>query len=219
LIGLIIYKWSSIFGAKPTTVDLLLISLTILLVLYPLFKEMSIGGISIKKEIEDTKKDVIERINQLKIDIVASQNFNPVINLGYPGINDSALDLVDGKLQKTVNKAKRQYKLGKISDDISGKIDYKVQYVFEVLYLIETELRRIWNNHDFPNDKKKYTSIYEITNTLARSELIPIDYIDMIKDIYGVCSPIIHGGNIDDKRIDMVKKYAPYIISTLEKIV
>jgi len=216
--GTIIYRWESIFGEKPTTIDIFTVSLLAVLILYPLFKEISIGSISIKKEIENTKKEINGKIDQLKIDMIATQTFNPTINFQNPGISDKAIDQVTKDIGRSVSDAIAQFAVKELKEDELGKVDSQVEYVFKTRYLIEKELRRLWNNLDFQYDKRRIPSIYEITNSLAKSELIPFHFVNSIKDIYSICSPVIHGEEIDDKRMQILKEYAPKIISTLKEI-
>lgn len=71
-LGVLVVYWrrSSIFGPAPTNVDVLLLSIVAVLCIWPLVKEITLGGITLKKELENTKRELMEKLGQLRNELV-----------------------------------------------------------------------------------------------------------------------------------------------------
>ena len=92
------------------------------------------------------------------------------------------------------------------------------QYLFNVRFNIEKELRRVWNDRFGQENTRRSLPLFQITKLLANSDLIPSDLIQAIREVYSVCTPAIHGENVSEAQLEFVKDIAPVLIETLQII-
>lgn len=217
-VALVFLRRESIFGPAPTSVDLLLIALTSACLLFPVVKEISLGGVTLKREIENTKKEINDRLNQVRNEIVSSVAVSPTFNLGAQPLTDETLKKLEISLEQTVNNAFQSFSQpgSSVSHEIS--VEDETMFLFTARHNIERELRRIWGNRDFRDSRWPSTVHYMVRN-LADEDVIPRDFVHAIKEVYNVCSPAIHGEEATPQQVAFVKDLSPKIIATLRNIV
>lgn len=81
VLTLLWFRRSSIFSKDATAFDFLLFAVAVALLLTPLFKEISLGGVSFKKEIEKAKDDLSGKIGELRAAVVNSVAVSPTFNV------------------------------------------------------------------------------------------------------------------------------------------
>lgn len=83
-IGVIAVLWfrrSTVFSKDATAFDFLLFAVAVALLLTPLFKEISLGGVTLKREIEKAKEDLSVKIGELRAAVVNSVAVSPTFNV------------------------------------------------------------------------------------------------------------------------------------------
>lgn len=85
-----------------------------ILVLFPIISEINIGGISIKKDIENAKKEIKEQIGEIKNEIRNHINVNPIINVNTVPANQPEYQK---KIEDEVNEDEKQ--IEKKSEEVS----------------------------------------------------------------------------------------------------
>lgn len=211
------YRKESIFGSNPTTVDLLLLAIAAACLLFPVVKEISLGGVTLKRELVNAKKEINEKLSQVRNEIVSSVAVSPTFNVGTQPLSDEALKRMEASLEQTVNNAFQAYGPTEtlVTNDIA--VEDNTMYLFSVRHNIERELRRIWSNRDV-KDSRWPSTVHYMARNLAESEAIPRDFVHAIKEVYNVCSPAIHGEEVTEQQVAFVKDLAPKIVATLRKI-
>ncbi len=214
---LVALRRESIFGPTPTTVDLLLLALAAACLILPVVKEISLGGVTLKRELENTKKEINEHLSQVRNEIVNSVAVSPTFNVGPQPLNDEALRRLETSLEQTVNNAFQSLaKPGSSELDVIS-VEDETMFLFTARHNIERELRRIWGNRDFKDSRWPSTVHYMVRN-LADADIVPRDFVHAIKEVYNVCSPAIHGEEVTSQQVAFVKDLAPKIIVTLRNI-
>lgn len=218
-IGLTVLRHENILSQMPSTIDIFLISIVFILLILPLISEITIGNVSIKKELDDTKKEINSRIDQLKLDLVNSIAVSPTIQVGnIQPLSDEAIQRISDKFENTVDSYLQKYSNDKkyVNQNIL-EIDDRTMLLFNIRLNIEKELRRIWGNRN-PLDSKWPTTVHYMSTKLAMQDIIPLNLMDIIKEVYNICSPAIHGETVTDQQINFVKDIGPKIIATLKEI-
>lgn len=72
---------STILTKDASAFDFLLFTVAVALLIAPLFKEISLGGVTFKKEIEKAKEDISGKIGELRSVIVNSVAVSPTFNV------------------------------------------------------------------------------------------------------------------------------------------
>jgi len=207
----------SIFGSTPTSVDLLLLASAITCLVLPIVKEISLGGITLKKEIEETKREIKDSISKIRNEIISSVAVSPTINVGHHPMNDEALATLEANLEQTVNKALQAFAPEASPERKEINVEKDTIFLFSARHNIEKELRRIWGNRDI-KDSRWPTTVHYMTQKLAASEIIPQDFVGVIKEVYNICSPAIHGEKVTQQQMLLVQDLAPKIVATLRNI-
>ncbi|OOY42649.1 hypothetical protein, partial [Solemya velum gill symbiont] len=168
MVSLVVSRSESIFGDDPTTVDLFLLAITTALLLLPIVKEISLGGVTLKKELEETKKEINDNLAQIKNEIVNSVAVSPTFNLGNSPLNDEALKHLEKKFEDTVNKAFQSYATPETEVSKVLSVEDNTMFLFSARHNIESELRRIWGNREV-KDSKWPTTVHYMTGNLSET--------------------------------------------------
>lgn len=207
----------SIFGTDPTSVDLLILGTAIACLFFPVVKEISLGGVTLKRELDNTKKEITEKLSQIRNEIVSSVAVSPTFNVSTQPLNDEALARLEASLEQTVNRAFQAISPEALPEVSEIVVENDTLFLFSARHNIERELRRIWGNRDF-KDSRWPSTVHYMTRRLAEAEIIPQDFVGAIKEVYNVCSPAIHGEEVTQPQVAFVHDLAPKIVATLRSI-
>jgi hypothetical protein len=75
------FRRNAVISKDATAFDILLSAVAVALLLTPLFKEISLGGVTLKKEIEKAKEDLSGKIGELRAAFVNSVAVSPTFNV------------------------------------------------------------------------------------------------------------------------------------------
>jgi len=220
LIVLISDRVPPIQEGTANSVDAFLFLILTILLLLPLFKEFDFFGVKLKAQIDEVKAEVKDQVTQLRNEIVSigiNTQVSPQIYLNPPP--DSQLPELEKKYQKILDELRKER-------NISGSVDIQtdllipsdVNYLFVVRYSIEKELRRIWRDRFDGETKRRPVPVHKILGLLVEAGLIESRISNMIREVYSVCSPAIHGEDVSDKQVSFVRDIAPNLISALIEI-
>ncbi|HEX9665609.1 MAG TPA: hypothetical protein VGA95_03530 [Thermodesulfobacteriota bacterium] len=203
--------------------DVFVFLIWVALFLLPLFQEISFFGLTFKKEIEALKADVKGEIAELRSDIrntvdIRTQ-FNPSFTFAPLPPSDSQLPLIEERVRNILDEFVRAHNLrmpAVPSDDL--KVEDDVSFLFGVRYNIEKELRRIWKERYGEEDRRRPLSIHQVSRMLAEEQLIDPALISVIREVYSVTSPAIHGEEVSKAQMAFVKDVAPNLIAALRSV-
>ena len=215
LIGFFAYlfgqRYDSIIKGTPTSTDIVILLVFIVILVIPLFQEFSIFGVSFKKEIENLKTDIDRQIVSLKSEIRNTVNIYPY------GIPPSDAELPN--LKKIVDEAVRDAFKGKtITRPITEELRTpdNTQFLFAVRYQIENELRQI--SRRFSIEPRPHSPTLNLLHSLEETGIISRNLFNSIREIYSICSAAIHGEDISEAKVNFVREVAPELISYLKNI-
>lgn len=207
-------KWDVFTNGNDTRSEFVIFLVWICLVLAPLFKEVSLLGISVKKDIEAIKSDVKEQMLNLRAEIQNSISIDNRNQFFLSPPADSQLQMIKERLDKYFENLK--VKDTRIKEEID--IPSNAQYLFTIRYQLENEINRIWNNSIGENQNRQNMPISQMIGQLVTSEKIIPPVSTAIRDIYAVCSAAIHGKRISESQIKFIQNTVPKLIGYLKTI-
>lgn len=196
-----------IYEMKELDARNLIFILWIFLLGIPLFSEIEIGAVKLKKEIEKARIDAKNSIDELKCQIqemkVANTNTLVVNNQPLPSQDELS------QLQKQAE-ADKSVKNG-------GEIEFNVAedniYLFQVRLSIEKKLLTLCNFFQY-NERK---SMYTMTQFLIKHEVIDYRIAGLIREVINIANRGVHGEIIDSSYLQFVKETYPVIENNLDK--
>ena len=225
LTGFYIFKrYPKLIDGTALPFDIIVFLVWVALCLIPLYEEVSLFGIKLKKEIEAIKSHVDNQIESIKTDIRNSidirSNFNPNIYFSAPPPPDSELPAIEGRIREAVGAAFREHGLEQKTPPKSAiSVDDDTQFLILARFNLEKELRRIWyENFQAIPDNRGPIPISRMVNSMIEREMIDSKLAKAISDVYAVCSPAMHGEPVTRAQVAFVRDVAPALINMLRKI-
>ena len=207
---LIAIRFGLLVIEKISPFDFTLIIFWIILMLSPLFNDIEIFGVKLKQDIRKLKSEIDLKFVELKSDIKMSQNQNFTANFGFekpPSDNE-------------IDKITRSLKKDSLKSQIEIKAPEKNVKLFEMRFLIDTEIKRIWDIYlklPSPNLQSKRSTARQIHELNENGIIDPIQFA-LLKDIISICNSGIHGDEITEKQYEFVIEYGNASIRLLKNI-
>lgn len=213
----LIFRIDDLLGAKVSILDFIVFVFWSFLTLFPIISEINIFGVKLKKELENFKDDInstfVKFYNEIKNKIEVQTNFNPNITL-TPVPSESL-----SELQEEVKLIKNEFSSKHIFEEL--EVSDTITLLFKVRYVIENQLRRIKSEviiDELVRDDIFYDSLTYLLKTLLKSDLVEKNIYKLLREILAICNYGIHGKEVSDEQINLVRTSAPYILSVLKNI-
>lgn len=234
LVGLATYflwqRFDSITSGTTNATDIVLFLIWIALLTTPLFREVSLFGVSFKKEIDNLRTEFKEQIINLRSDIQNTINMrteiSPQIQILTPP-TDSELQEVK-KVFKSLEQTLKEKGIGIEKETPKFEIPDTTKYLYEVRYTIENELRRIWKQWQtraeevrlwtgqLAEELERPQSVFQIVRSLNELRIIDPGLSSVIREVYRACSPAIHGEYVSQTVVGFVRDVSPSLIASLQ---
>lgn len=224
---LILIRWNSITSDEPTSFDLGLFSLAVVLILLPFISEISAFGFTVKKQIEEAKKELRQDIrdevqflrNEISIGITNRliSNIFFQASIPYPP-PDSALPNLREQIAEIVQQFLKERGIRGTPQPSAEAVPPDAIFAFQQRYLIEKEIKRLWNTRIHYGDFERYPPFGRMVDDLVRHELITPSLGASLREVFAVASSIIHGDAPSQEKIDFLRDVTPRIIATLSSI-
>ena len=98
------------------------------------------------------------------------------------------------------------------------KVPEDVSFLFSIRYEIEKELRRIWHERFGLQENRRPVSVNQPMQSLLNAELMNPTLARVVREVYSVCSPAIHGEDVSDSQVKFVRDIAPELLASLKAI-
>lgn len=210
-------------AGRPTVVDVPLALVWTALLVLPLFQEVTLFGVSFRKEIQALKEDVKDEVSSLRAEIRNSidvrTQFSPQIFFP-PSPPDSRLPQIEKRIQTAVDDAlKVQGSARSIpyARELAAPSD--AELLFRARYNIERELRRIWGRYAPDSaQNRRFMPTLRMARVLAEWEIIDRRIEGAIREVWSVASPAIHGETVTTAQVSFVREVAPGLVAALEAV-
>lgn len=183
--------------------------LWIILLGMPLFSEIEIGNIKLKKEIEQTRAEVKESIGELKYQIldmkISNSNSNTFV------VNNPPLPSRDELSQ--LQKHAEYDNAARTETNSDFNISEDNVYLFQVRLSLEKQLSALCNMFQY-SDRR---SMYSMVQFLIQHEVLDRNIAGLIREVINIANRGVHGEIIDDEYLQFIKKTYPVVKNALEK--
>lgn len=182
--------------------------LWIILLGLPLFSQIEVGNIKLKREIEQNRAEMKESISDLKYQILHMKVDTSAASTVY--VNSQPLPSRDelSEIQKNVADSTISP-----NETINLKVPEENLYLFKVRLSLEKQLLALCNFFAYDNRR----SVSLMTQFLLRHEVIEYNVSDLIREIVNIANRGVHGEIIDEDYINFVKNTYPLVKKILDK--
>lgn len=198
--------WHEIDQLSQLTVQTLIFILWIVLLVLPLFSEIEIGGVKLKREIERARSETKEAINELRMQVmdlkVSNSNtfvFNP------PLASKGGLEDLEKNRPDIPNDIPKENLFRDIPDD--------AVYLFQVRLVLENLISALCEKFQYSGRK----SLLSMIHFLLRCELIDNNIAGLLQETIKIANCGVHGEILSNDYITFVKKVFPDVKYTLEQ--
>ena len=211
-------------NAKP--IDFLVFVTWIGVCLGPLFAEIQLPGITLKQKIEETKKELSKDINSLRseirnsVDIRSQVSPNIWVGGGFQQPPpDNKLEEIEQRLHSAIDRLEQQ---GYQIDSVSAHKERRTPSDDEIIMFstrrdIEIELRAITSSF-IGGLGNRFVPVGKLLLKMVHNELIDRQMADVIREVYSICSLVIHGEKATESQMRFVKKNGPELINALRAV-
>lgn len=198
-----------IFQMTELNAQNLIFILWLVLLGLPLFSEVEIGSVKLKKEMEQTRAEVKESIGELKYQMldlkIANSNSNMLVLNNPPLASKDELT----QMQRHVETDKTIHS----KNDLDFKTCEDNIYLFQVRLSLEKQLSALCNMFQYGERR----TMYSMVQFLIQHEVIDRKTADLIREVINIANRGVHGEIIDSDYLQFVKKTYPMIKYTLDK--
>lgn len=219
LIGSILYaRRDDLLTGRAVPADVLIFLVWVGLFLAPLFQEVNLFGLKLKQEVRELKEEVTALRAEFRNTVDVRAQINPTFNIPSPP-PDKELPALEERLRSVLNQVLTERGLqpsevAKTDIDVSDD----VAYLFKVRYQIDRELRRIWDRRMEANVFRRPRSVAEMASILESEGFIESRVVNVLRQVYSVASPAIHGDPVSEAKVAFVRDVAPGLIATLRAL-
>src|SRR5690606_33055344 len=98
---------------------------------------------------------------------------------------------------------------------VASQVPTNVALLFEARYSLEVEVRRIARSHEILRDRAPFN---HILREMRSRDLIDESLEHILREIYFICSPAIHGDKVSEAQVAFVKDALPDMVAALRGI-
>jgi len=203
------FRFKAFMSGEATAIDIVVFLVGVALFLTPLFQEVNILGVKLKREIETLKTEVKDQILNLRL---AVQN---VIDIRH---DVNIFNLPSGtelsEEGKAFLKAVKSKKLTYPPEELL-RVPEENKFLFSVRYEIEKELNRIWMHRYQEDLRERRVPFYKKIRMIQELEG---KYLRTIEYVYKISTAAIHGVDVGQGQIEFVKRVYKELITFLRSI-
>ena len=202
-------NWNDINQLSELNVKTVIFILWIALLILPLFSEIEIGSVKLKREIEQTRADVKESVGELKhqiLDLKISNN-NATYVYNYQPLASKA-ELSQMQMNMNINDEGFEQS----TTDTKLNVSDENIYLFKVRLDLEKQLSALCNFFQYGERR----SMYAMVQFLIQHEVISRNTASLIREIINIANRGVHGEIVDSDYILFVKKTYPKVQNALD---
>jgi hypothetical protein len=215
------FRYPDLISGKSTPADIVVFIIWVALLLAPLFKEVSLLGITLKQEIEELKGFLVTQVSDIRSEVRNAVDvrttFSPHFTLPMPAA-DSQLPELETRIKAVLSDAFAAQGLKASPVAPALPIPEDVSFLFATRYNIERELRRIVQTRELFAESRRSVPVFQLARFLTESEVIEPRLANAIREVYAVCSLAIHGEAVSKAKVSFVKDVGPDLVAALKAI-
>lgn len=220
----LLFRRPSIFPSeKKEPADILLFLVWLGVCLGPLYSEIRLPGLTLKRKIEEAKRqlsgDIESLRNEIRTSVEVRSHFAPSVYVNAPA-SDRELREAEQRLHAAVERLEQQ---GHPIEAVQGeaqtnRLSEQEEILFRTRRDMEVELRGIANTVEDEPDQRHFATTSRLIYLLKRQGIIDAQLANVIREIYSICSFAVHGEPVTDAQVVFVTKSGPELINALKAI-
>ena len=203
-----------LFTSQINEIDIAIFGVWVVIMLLPLVSEVSILGVGIKRQLDDFKNTVNEKLLDIRTDIQSisiSTQVGP-FNVGTPQLTEedrrniiSELGpyLQEGYSSATIPDIQLMTSELRLPNEFIP--DPESSYLINVRYAFEKEVRRLYDKISEIERPTYYSQMVSILNKVG---IIDNNTRQSLMEIYAVTSQAVHGQKVSKEQVDFVQDIA-----------
>jgi len=222
--SVLILRFNKILNGQSIPFDVFVFLIWTALMLFPIYSQVELFGIKLHREIEQIKKDINEKLIDLKTDIKINQAQSFTANiLGYgPPPPDDKLPDLELQIEQIIGKKLEKFRI-QDNIELNGRLTIPENnlLLFKVRYSIEQQVNRIWENRfakKYNLDFRGTIPIWKQIQELMQFEIIKDNLYGILREVLSICNYAVHGEQITENQIEFVLNNAKEIIDYLSTI-
>ena len=216
---LLLMRIPSIVAGNSTAADVLLLTLWLALALAPLFQQISLPGVSLRQEIEDFRREVKQELTNVRTTIASTVDVRTNIYPTPP--SDMRLPEIEERVSAAVNDAFERYGIPSPKEKPEPELPYvdeNTQFLMMARYSLEKEIRRIWQERFDEEQTRRPLLFHRLVQDLASIDVIDAKLGHLMREVYSVCSPAVHGEPVSQAKVGFVGDTVPELLALLRAI-
>ncbi|MFC7322551.1 hypothetical protein [Halobacillus campisalis] len=197
-------RYDYLTSADAQTFDYLIFCLFIVLAFIPFFAEMSLFGLSFKKELEEVQEEMTEALNEIKLILNTTNSNNLYFSSGLP--EGQLKQLEKSILAESPKNFTAQHQP-------IESLEESLIRLFEVRYELGKELKSTAREHI--GESAKFIGIPKAADVLVRNEVIGFPESQGLNEIHRITTRALDAEEISVGEVDFCLSVAPGIIQQL----
>jgi hypothetical protein len=210
-----------LIDGKATAGDIAVFAILMALLLAPLFTEVALLGVTLKREIEELKSSVSAQLLEVRSDIRNAVDIKATVSptFNIPPPPDAQLPAIEARVKEAVAAVLAEHgQTTMLRATAQLTVSDDVAFLFATRYHIESELRRIAEARELPLKARRVVPIHQVARHLIETESLSPRLAGAVQEVFSVCSPAIHGEPVSDAQVAFVRDVAPELVSALRAI-
>ncbi len=216
----------AILAGRSSAFEIVAFLLLLALLVVPLFQEVTLFGIQLRRQMDELRSDVRREILDLRTEIRNTIDFRASVGhqIVLPGLlpappSDAQIEEMKDTVRRVLEDTLPSYGVReRVGEEEIADVPEGAHHLFGVRYNLEGQLRRIWQNTRSVAEAKRPLSVVRIVNTLVHEEVLDRDLAFVIRAVYSVCSAAVHGQEVTAEQREFVANTAPELIASLRAI-
>jgi hypothetical protein len=219
LLALTVYlgeRYPELRSGHSIPMDVVVFLVWVGLLLAPLFQEIGFWGLTLKQQLEGLKSDVRDQVQSLKSEIQNVVQVSPNITIVPP--SDSQLPAIEREVRRVLSQVIARDGVNEWRSHLITALpspSNDVMFLIEVRVAMESELRNIARralNAEAP------IIISRLVDILTKGGILNSELGNVIRQVYAVCSPAVHGLEVSAAKVRFVREVAPDLITALKRL-
>ncbi|MCP3029871.1 hypothetical protein LF817_00805 [Halobacillus sp. A1] len=197
-------RYDYLTSADAQTFDYLIFCLFIVLAFIPFFAEMSLFGLSFKKELEEVQEEMTEALNEIKLILNTTNSNNLYFSSGLP---EGQLKQLEKSIlaESPKNFTAQHQPVDRLNESLIR--------LFELRRSLGKELKSIVREHI--GESVEFIGTPEAADVLVKNKLIGIPESQAINEIHRITTKALYAEKISAGEVDFCLSVAPGIIKQL----
>jgi hypothetical protein len=229
LCAIVIWQREAILSPDSTAVHVLLVGGLLALVLSPVFKEIEFGGVVLKREIAEARREVatakqelqgqITQLNQdLRIRLDAQQTQSQHLYLGAVAPTDSAIAAEEERVRNLLDRALKERGIAPATRPVHLDLPTTVRDLVLARAALERRVRATWLSRFDHGFRDQYRPFGRMLSELVEAGIIPSEYGRVMREVYAISSRAVHGEDVTEKQRKFVLESLPDIHAYIDDL-